>query len=526
MNSFISFRMNRLCLIWFLIVAAMLAACSPYPRESERMAVAMAQAEAVYDDGNLLVETDTVLFIPGLAEASGYYAVKRQYNKAALAALYNGYTERVFDKEAAMVSFKEAERYGELAGDSLTMARAEYWIGRLLFNEGGIENALSAFKASIIHFGNRYPERAVSENSLAATFIPLTQFDSAAYYLQNCLIGTQDVLSEKLDIKVLNNYAVLYRVQGYHEKSIDCLRKASELHSLDSTEKVFVFLNIGNTFMAKGAVDSAAFYFRQLEEMVTGLQIKSDTRLSIYHALLKYAEHLGNDSLTLQYRIKHEDALYNVMSQRQEQAVYRIQKQYDYETLQNTMNKKIIRRHRIILVFGLLSLVLSAIVLVLQHRHNQMLKAEDDLKRKLNVMKEDLRQTVNTSVVDKILVSQLRNIIVANRTMCRAKDPKNEWRSLLLEVMAGKEDAFEATKAVVETAYPNLLSIIREKHPNLSDTEAKVCLLSCFDLTNTEIAELTVLSVNTVNQNRSILRRKLELGSEKMHGRLRSIIEK
>ncbi len=44
------------------MVAFLFAACSPYPRESERMAEAMAQAEAVYGDGSLLIETDTALF--------------------------------------------------------------------------------------------------------------------------------------------------------------------------------------------------------------------------------------------------------------------------------------------------------------------------------------------------------------------------------------------------------------------------------------------------------------------------------
>ena len=518
--------MRRLRVIGFLMVAAFFAACSPYPRESERSAEAMRQAEAVYGDGSLLIETDTALFVPGLAEASQYYAGKRQYGKAALAALYNGYTERDFDKEAAMVSFKEAERYGELAGDSLTVARAEYWMGRFLFNEGGEESALSAFKASINHFGNRYTERAVAENGLASTFILLTQFDSATYYLQNSLYGAQDVLSEKLELKVLNNYAVLYRVQGYYEKSIDCLRKALRLHSLDSTEKGFVFLNFGNTFMTKGEVDSAAFYFRQLEEMATGMQIRSDTRLSIYGALLKFAEHLGDESLVLQYRIKHEDALYDVMSQQQEQAFYRIQKQYDYETLQNTMNKKIIQRQRIILAFGLLLLVLSVVILVLQHRHSRMLKSEEELRRKLDALKKDLRQTVDASVVDKMVVSQLRNIIEANRAMSRTKETKGVWRSLLCKVMAGKEDTFEAAKTVIETAYPNLLLVICEKHPDLSDTEAKVCLMSCFDLTNTEISELLDLSTNTINQNRSTLRKKLNLGSEKMSKQLRDLIAK
>ncbi|MBO7083531.1 MAG: hypothetical protein J6W30_06775, partial [Bacteroidales bacterium] len=84
-----------------------LVACNPNPRESERMAAAMEQAESVYGDDNILMETDTVLFIPGLAEASAYFARKKQFDKAALAALYNGYAEKDYDKEMAMNSFKD-----------------------------------------------------------------------------------------------------------------------------------------------------------------------------------------------------------------------------------------------------------------------------------------------------------------------------------------------------------------------------------------------------------------------------------
>ena len=91
-----------------------LASCSPFPREKERMAAAMEQAESIYGDGNLMIETDTVLFIPGLSDASAYYARKKQFGKAALAALYNGYAEKDYDKEMAMNSFKDAERYGGL----------------------------------------------------------------------------------------------------------------------------------------------------------------------------------------------------------------------------------------------------------------------------------------------------------------------------------------------------------------------------------------------------------------------------
>ena len=88
------------------------------------------------------------------------------------------------------------------------------------------------------------------------------------------------------------------------------------------------------------------------------------------------------------------------------------------------------------------------------------------MKRQLNAMKELLHQTIDNSVIDKVVVSQLKTIIVANRTMQRTKDLKNEWRPLLLEAMAGKENAYEAAKTVIETAYPDFFSTILKKYPD------------------------------------------------------------
>ncbi|MBQ3709282.1 MAG: hypothetical protein II887_01110, partial [Bacteroidales bacterium] len=75
-----------------LLLSLFFAACERYPRESERIAAAFEQAQAVYGDGSLELEVDTALFIPGLSEASTYFADKKQYDKAALAALLNGYS--------------------------------------------------------------------------------------------------------------------------------------------------------------------------------------------------------------------------------------------------------------------------------------------------------------------------------------------------------------------------------------------------------------------------------------------------
>ena len=212
------------------------------------------------------------------------------------------------------------------------------------------------------------------------------------------------------------------------------------------------------------------------------------------------------------------------MSQRQEQSIYRIQKRYDYETLQNAMNKKIIWRHRIITVSCVLLLFMTFAVLLLQHRHRQTLMEEERLKSQLHDLKTSLRQKVEPQVVDMMVVSQLRTIITANRLMDKVNNPGGEWLALLSKVMSGKSEAFEAAKEVVESVYPKLYGVILGKYPNLSVTESRVCLLSCFDLTNAEMAELLGLSTNTVNQTRSSLRKKLELGMEKMTDQLRGTL--
>ena len=128
--------------------------------------------------------------------------------------------------------------------------------------------------------------------------------------------------------------------------------------------------------------------------------------------------------------------------------------------------------------------------------------------------------------MDHEISSRLRTILLAYRNTQRAKDPKKEWQSLVMQIMNGKQNPFEAARSVMETVYPRLFSSILESYPDLTETEAKICLLSCSDLSNTEIAELLGLSVNTVNQNRSTLRKKLNLKPDRMKEQLRITLSK
>ena len=509
--------MKRPHLIWIMFFAVIVAACNPYPRESERMAEAMRQAEAVYGDGSLLIETDTVLFVPGLAEASQYYAGKRQYGKAALAALYNGYTEKDFDNEAAMVSFKEAERYGELAHDSLTMARAEYWMGRLLYEENRNEEALPLFKASSDRIVKSHIDKAIVENSLAVTYIVLNQFDSAEICLQNSLDYAQDSCLDQMEWKILNNYSVLHRIRGEYGLAVDYQRTMLKKPWLDNTKRVYVYLNLGNAFMAMNEMDSAAFYYQGLDSIVQVVKVEDETKVSIYGALLRFARQQGNDTLALRYYEQHESALYDLMSQRQEQAVYRIQKQYDYETLQNTMNKTIARNQRI---FAIVVVVLLCVLSLFLYRSAQASKKEALANANLFHFMQQNKALVESNMAQEqkavdteqrlsdVLFAKLYAMQQLDYCLKTPKD-KGALKDLEREVF-GMGDHWEAVRRILAELYPGLWESLRLKYPEMDELELRVCMLSRLKLSRQGEAALLGISTSVLDKIRTKVKKTIE----------------
>ena len=501
--------------------------------ERRRMDMALLQAEALFGDRgdglSPLMDDDffddrpTLSTSPELERAAAYYARKKRFGKAAHAALYSGFVQQHYnDNTAAMQSFKEAEQYGTVASDSLTVARAEYRMGKMLYDDGMYHDALKMESFANRNFDRHFAGKAFAQNMMAVSHALLGQIDSAELCLNLSLDYANRSLSEKAKQKALNNYAVIYRLQGKNEQSLDCLRQAK-----DETNKSKLFLNylnMGKVFAASGQWDSAYFYYQWIEHNLPTADVKNETKASAYAALSQFAEFQNNDSLALLYHKAQEHLLYQVMLQHQEQSIYRIQQQYDYESLQNLSNRKIILRHRIILVISLLLFAASAVILVLQYKRKQLMEEEAEMKIQIEAMKQDLRQTVKSSVMEKEVALRLRMVLTAYRTAKQAKDPRNEWHPLVRQVMNGKDSLFDAARATIEMEYPNLYATINQKYPHLSETEAKVCLLSFSDLSNAEIAELLGLSLNTVNQNRSTLRKKLNLKPDKMKEQLRNTL--
>ena len=491
--------MKHLSLSAFLLLLAVLAACNS--REAREMEDALEQAVAVYGDGSLDVEVDTVVFIPGLSEASSYFANKKQYQKAALAALLNGYSEKNFDKEAAMLSFKAAEHYGELVHDSLTVARAEYWMGKMLYYDDRFEDALSLLKNANLCFGDYYAEKALSLNVIAGCYILLQEYGNADSCLSQSLVYAGLENSNQVKSKALNNYAILCQLQGADDQAIAYLRMVKPDNS---QQKIMNQLNLGRAFMNIGEMDSAAYYLCQTEKLLSSVNIKDETMASAYACLSQFAELQGDFAKALEYQKNNKQYIVKVKDNMETESVYRIQQQYDYETIRNEMNKKVIVRQRIILLMSLILVLVFLFLIISQKRLAVIQKQEMDAKERTLFF---IRQYTELLTQQGKTMQKLA-IVMDNK----------EDRALLDNLRAtvfGKKDPWDALMDVFDTLHPNERERIARLYPELTELELKDIILSYFNVSRQDEALLLKTGIHSIDKLRTSVKRKTLYSQEK-----------
>ena len=507
-----------------------------YFNEKHRMDMALLQAEALFGkrggqdispmmDDEFFDDKSFLSTSLELERAADYYAKKREFDKAAHAALYSGFVQQHFnEKTAAMQSFKDAEHYGGITKDSLTMAVAEYKMSKLLLDDGMEKKSFAVLEAAEIGFRHCIIEKALVKNMMGVCYMLQGNYVDAEICLQQSLSLFNTKPENKLKHRALNNYAVLSRLQGKHGQAIAYLKQIEQKRNLDNTDLLMLYMNFGDVYSEANMMDSATLYYEKVKTLLPEDGIKKSSIVSAYNSLSHFAKSQGDVLLALHYCEIHEQQLYEMMRQRQEQTIYRIQQQYDYENLQNILNRKIILRHRIILIISLLLLAATVIILVLQLRQKRMLEAEAEMKRQIDSLKNDLRESVKTPYLEQELSSRIRLIAAAYQTKKNAYDPKKEWTPIVFRLMNGQETVFEAVLEEIEKVYPHIVAVLRQKYPELNETETKVCLLSCSNLSNAEMAEILGISKHTVDKNRSKLRDKMNLKPERMNDQLHQVL--
>ncbi|MBQ3737761.1 MAG: hypothetical protein II862_02100 [Bacteroidales bacterium] len=488
--------------------------------EQQRMDLALLQGELVFRDASIDEEVppEDVSTSPELERAGAYFAKRKEYTKAAHASLYSGYVQQAYgEREKAMRSYKDAEHYGVIVGDSLTMARAECKMGRMLFDDYMEKEALCQFQSAERNAGDNLNELSLIRNMAAASCLVLGLYDSADYYLKQSLVDAERCLSRNAKRKALNNYAVYHRILGEFDESIGCLHRM--FNEVDSTLLPIVYLNLGRTYVSLANLDSAYYYYQQLERTLSDFWIKPETKASAYQALSEFAESQKNDSNALKYRKLYEKFIGVVRDQTAQKTVYRIQQRYDYEALQNAMSLRVIRRQRIILVLSVVLLLFVVALAYLQIRLAKNLKREADIKASLlrfaqannelsakseeyDKQRHELEQKLSKARLKEQRIMQKMAVYLGSKEDAASLD------SLKYSLM-GNQEYWDAMLKLFDMQFPGTRKKLKQQHPELTEKEQKVLLLSYLDTSREDAAILLDTSVHMVDKLRNSVRKKM-----------------
>ncbi len=429
------------------------------------------------------------------------------------------------NKTEALQLFKEAEHYGLMADDTLTVARARYQIGDILYRKGETkEEYMWRLKAAEPCFGTHYDERAKLLNLMGSAYIAFREFDSAEMYINQALYYAEKSQNQEIYTTVLTNFFVLNLDQGNYNKAAEYLWKFKARTELETDEeRMYYCQSLGTVYDAADNTDSAAYFFRKYEAILQDTNtMKGYKPYWDYLTLEKYAELRGDSALALwyyeHYILENGKAEYK----KEKENLYSIQKKYDYEVLQNELNEKIIRKQRIIiLISGLAALVLVAL-LVSQIRLARKRKQEAEINAELFHFKqqnkalaqkdaehEQIQQNYADRLSDALMKEQRIMLLLDNYLN------SNKKANLLKDLEAsvyGDKDHWKAMLAVVGQLFPDLMETLQQKYPDLDEDEMKSYILSYFKLSRQEEADYLGTTVNMVDKLRGRRRKKMEEG--------------
>ena len=237
-----------------------------------------------------------------------------------------------------------------------------------------------------------------------------------------------------------------------------------------------------------------------------------------------------------------------ILANIEKKSVYRIQQQYDYESLQNEMNRRLILRQRIIAIVGVLALIGLAVLAFTQIRLARMRKQEAEAKAKLfhfiqqnkelSLKQENSEKALSNlslaheaskkayqELMQKIIELEtakddyaqqysnaLDRIALIIRKLSIYLDNKGEAAYLadLKEAAFGKNTPWNALMEVFDILYPDVRRNLALQHPELTEMEQEDFILSFFNISRDEEAVMFKKSVHMVDKVRNSVRRKMK----------------
>ena len=520
----LSVKMRKLFMP-LLAMVLLLPACNTKSK-TERMQAVVNEVRTKYKAYEDISQDDKIF------EAYDFFVKQKDYENAAPAALYSGCVRQAKKEyESAMNCYKEADKYGRMAGDSVSAAFAQYYIGDLLNASGNEAEAIDNYKVAAELWGDSLSRKAKCLNAVAMMNIVIDEYDSAFFYLEHALSLAQASKDNITEASVWNNYSVAYQLLDKYDNAKECLRKALPL--TDQKRRPIALLNLAKVHLALEERDSLEYYKTQMLNAIEETDIKPETQAAVYGFLIKDALAVGDYESAYQFEKQHEQVALDILGDQTQSSVLEIQKKYDFEAQANQHNRQMLSRQRLIIILTIVLIAALVLVIILilnalkkkrieaeinanllelkkrnaqQQQEQTAMQAQYDELQKQSAQQSELQAEFGDKLKDEYL--QKCNIIRCFEVLSRDRSNPIAFKDLEKSLFDG-EDHWAGFEAAFEGVHPGFIAFVHKQYPDLSEQEFCYCLLSHFKLSRQEYANVLGCSVFNVDKIRASLNNKM-----------------
>nr|WP_321450813.1 hypothetical protein [uncultured Carboxylicivirga sp.] len=295
--------------------------------------------------------------------------------------------------------------------------------------------------------------------------------------------------------------------------------------------------NLGSFFLSKNNIDSAYIIYNDTYEFarqnnIARLMIPSIEGLSnVYRAKGDWekAYKLQKQYNAVADSIRGIDKISEINKMESGLAIKEYQNKLIIEQQKNELNHK----QNVIIGILLFSLIVIAFFITLSVWQKNRITASQ-LKNE-ELQNEKLQQEIdlrNRELSATSLILSEKNGILGNILTLIEKFRKNGEMSNPSEGTLRKlinnnlqtESEWESFKLHFEKVHPDFFTKLKALHPNLSENELKLCAYIRIGMTSKQISNMISVLPNTINTNRYLIRKKVQLqGKESLDEYIRSI---
>jgi tetratricopeptide (TPR) repeat protein len=491
--------------------------CQNKEQYAETILSALAEKDQTYQD----ISSDTLIF-----QLFNDFKKSGNKEKTALSAFYSG---RVYQSqknyENALKNYMEAQTYAEQINNQELIGSIYFFVGQIYYEQMLFQEAKQKFihaQELLYFYSNNYNRGIVIYNAIGNCHFIKEELDSTIFYYNKALdlaIFHNDLNQQSI---LKGNLSHVFREQKDFNNAKKQLKEAI---LLNNDKPATLYLNLAKVFYEENKYDSVIYYTRiasELAQKENNNSIQSNLNL----LLSKMEAKRGNYKQALEYHNQYTAFLSFVLEEKKREDLLIIENKYNYEQTLNNNNQLLIERQRIYLV---LLLLLIAIIMTsfffyrkITAQKTRILKMENtclEAEQQIQALK-NMAESYNEKE------KSLRNEVLAHfkilRKVALLKDDKqfsdkSNYKSTPLEkinnIIYGNKKGldwdhfFESMNAL----HTDIIGKINQTYLTLDQWERKICYLTCINFNNPEMSTLLDLALNTVEQKKTNIRKKLNI---------------